>query len=112
VLSSIPHTTRHGKTTNTFQERNGFWSEREDASYSLLDINLGHVIKLTRIALRTFVKNSKKGVVLVTSSIAGTNGHLGTPVYVASKHGTVGFVKSLAKLEELANVKVVGICPG
>jgi NAD(P)-dependent dehydrogenase (short-subunit alcohol dehydrogenase family) len=95
-----------------FQEQTGFWGDEEHEAYALLNINLGHPIKLTRIAIRTFVKHQKRGVVLVTSSIAGTNGHLGTPLYVASKHGTLGFVKSLAKMEDLADIKVVAICPG
>lgn len=59
-----------------------------------------------------FVKNSKKGVVLVILFIVGINGYLGMFVYVVSKYGIVGFVKSLVKFEELVNVKVVGICFG
>jgi NAD(P)-dependent dehydrogenase (short-subunit alcohol dehydrogenase family) len=50
--------------------------------------------------------------VVVTSSVAGLNGHFSTPLYVASKHGTIGLIKSLALAEEEANVKVVGVCPG
>ncbi|CAI6088218.1 hypothetical protein V2G26_018694 [Clonostachys chloroleuca] len=89
-----------------------FWGDRETERYAQLDINLGHPIKLTRIAIRACLGRNKKGVVIITSSIAGVNGHFATALYVASKHGTIGFIKSLAKAETEAQVKVVGICPG
>ncbi|OAA53002.1 NAD(P)-binding domain protein [Cordyceps fumosorosea ARSEF 2679] len=92
--------------------RSSFWGDSETGKYTVLDINLVHPIKLTRIAIRTLLGKRKKGVVVVTSSIAGTNGHFGTPLYSASKHGVVGLVKSLAKAEQEANVKVVCVCPG
>ena len=94
------------------QKRSGFWTETETDRYSLLDINLGHPIKLARIAIRSLLNKNKKGVVIVTSSIAGNNWHFGTPLYVASKHGTIGLVQSLGPAEDEANVKVVAICPG
>jgi NAD(P)-dependent dehydrogenase (short-subunit alcohol dehydrogenase family) len=77
-----------------------------------LEVNLAHPIKLSRIAIQTLYDHGKKGVVVVTSSVAGLNGHFSTPLYVASKHGTIGLIKSLALAEEEANVKVVGVCPG
>lgn len=54
----------------------------------------------------------KKGVVMITASIGGIHGHFSTALYCAGKHGTIGFIKSLAAAEEKAGVKVVGICPG
>ncbi|CAH0045629.1 unnamed protein product [Clonostachys solani] len=89
-----------------------FWADRETERYAQLDINLGHPIKLTRIAIRACLGRNKKGVVIITSSIAGVHGHFATALYVASKHGTIGLIKSLAKAETEAQVKVVGICPG
>ncbi|KAI8680418.1 hypothetical protein NCS57_00322300 [Fusarium keratoplasticum] len=93
-------------------EWSSFWGDRETKRYAELDINLGHPIKLSRIAIRACLRKNKKGVVIVTSSIAGVNGHFATALYVASKHGTIGLIKSLAKAETEAQVKVVGICPG
>lgn len=75
-------------------------------------MNLAHPIKLSRIAIRVLSSRGKKGVVVVTSSVAGLNGHFSTPLYSASKHGTIGLIKSLALAETEANVKVVGVCPG
>ncbi|CAK7220240.1 hypothetical protein SCUCBS95973_004092 [Sporothrix curviconia] len=74
--------------------------------------NLAHPIKLSRIALRALWSRDKKGVVVVTSSVAGLHGHFSTPLYCTSKHGTIGLIKSLARAETEANVKVVGVCPG
>lgn len=69
-------------------------------------------MKLTRIAIRSLQSKNKKGVVAITASIAGLHGHFSTPLYVASKHGTIGFIKSMAQAERELGVKVVGVCPG
>lgn len=98
--------------SNFDKEWSSFWGDRETERYAELDINLAHPIKLTRIAIRACLGKNKKGVVIITSSIAGVYGHFATALYVASKHGTIGLIKSLAKAEDEAQVKVVGICPG
>ncbi|KAL1887990.1 hypothetical protein Sste5346_009872 [Sporothrix stenoceras] len=90
----------------------GFWNDAEEDKYAALEVNLGHPIKLSRIAIRALSSRGKKGVVVITSSIAGMHGHFTTPLYSASKHGTIGLIKSMALAETEANVKVVGICPG
>lgn len=48
---------------------------------------------------------------MATASIAGLHGNFGTALYVASKHGVIGFVKSMALAERELGVKVVAICP-
>lgn len=48
------------------------------------------------------------------SSIAGTEGVSGAPVYTATKHGVIGLIKSWGNLDfyEETRVRIVGICPG
>jgi len=77
-----------------------------------MDINVSGAIKLTRIAIRAFLSENKKGVVLIIASIAGYVATYSAPLYTATKHAVVGFVRSLQDLDELENVKVVCICPG
>ncbi|KAF9894826.1 hypothetical protein FE257_004447 [Aspergillus nanangensis] len=93
-------------------ERNSFWDDNDEERYSLLDINLSHPIKLTRLAIRALLGKNKKGVVMITASIGGLEGHFSTALYCAAKHGVIGLIKSLAAAEDEAGVKVVGICPG
>ena len=69
-------------------------------------------MKLTRIAIRSLLKENKKGVILIVASLAGYQGVFGAPLYCASKHTCVGFVRSLAELDRLEAVKVVLSAPG
>jgi 3-hydroxybutyrate dehydrogenase len=92
---------------------NGFWSdEDEDSHYKLFDINLLHPIKMTRIAVRRMQRAGKKGVVCHISSISAQRPSLTVPLYSVSKQGVSQFVRSMAPLEELAGVRVVGVAPG
>lgn len=77
-----------------------------------MEINVNHPIKLTRIAMRALLGRDKKGVVLMIASVAGLAGLYASPLYCATKHAIVGFVKSMAEADRLEGVKVVAICPG
>jgi NAD(P)-dependent dehydrogenase (short-subunit alcohol dehydrogenase family) len=77
-----------------------------------VDINVNHPIKLARIAIRTLLGKNKKGVVLIVGSIAGFQGTFSAPLYCATKHAIVGFVRSMEPLERLEGVKVVCVAPG
>lgn len=77
-----------------------------------MQINAVHPIKLTRIAVRTLLGRKKKGVVLVVASLAGYQGTFAAPLYCASKHACVGFVRSMEELDRLKDIKVVLIAPG
>jgi hypothetical protein len=46
------------------------------------------------------------------ASVAGIAGSLAAPLYCATKHAIVGFVKSLATSEPLTGVKITTLCPG
>ena len=89
-----------------------FWEDTEDERYTLLDVNVGHVIKLTRLAIRALVSRQKKGVVCSVASGAGLQGYYATPMYNASKHAVVGFTRSMAPAERLEGIKVCTVCPG
>ncbi len=52
------------------------------------------------------------GVIVNTASLAGLIAHLPDPVYSAAKHGVVGLTRSLAFLNDEANIRVNCICPG
>ncbi|KAF4543289.1 Nad-dependent 15-hydroxyprostaglandin dehydrogenase [Lasiodiplodia theobromae] len=89
-----------------------FWTDTETDSYTTLAVNVTAPLKLTRIALRAFLRSNKRGVVLLVSSIAGYAGTYAVPLYTASKHAVVGFAKSMRKADAEEGVKVVALCPG
>ncbi|KAK5165009.1 hypothetical protein LTR04_001547 [Oleoguttula sp. CCFEE 6159] len=89
-----------------------FWDDTEDESYAQIAINVSHPIKLTRIAMRALLSKDKKGVVVITASVAGLSGIYLASLYCATKHAIVGFVKSMGDADAEEGVKVVCICPG
>ncbi|OJD31453.1 nad-binding protein [Diplodia corticola] len=90
-----------------------FYTDQEHHHYRTLSINVTGPLKLTRIALRALLSRNKRGVVLVVSSIAGyAPGAYAVPLYTASKHAVVGFVKAMRKADVEEGVKVVALCPG
>jgi 3-hydroxybutyrate dehydrogenase len=92
-----------------------FWKDgesEEDSRYKILDINLVHPIKTTRIAVRRLVKAKKGGAIIYVSSIAGQRSSIVTPLYTISKHGVNSLIRGMAPLEQLANIRVGGVAPG
>ncbi|EKG16339.1 Short-chain dehydrogenase/reductase SDR [Macrophomina phaseolina MS6] len=94
------------------QSSSNFWTDTEADDYATVSVNVTAPIKLTRIAMRALLRKNKKGVVLLVSSIAGYGGTYAVPLYCATKHAVVGFVKSMRKAEQEEGVKVVALCPG
>ncbi|KAK5203657.1 hypothetical protein LTR47_008466 [Exophiala xenobiotica] len=92
---------------------NTFWADVDDNShYKVLDVNLVHPIKASRLAIRHMVEAGKGGAIIHTSSIAAQRSSIITPLYTASKHGISSFVRGMAPLEELAGIRVAGVAPG
>jgi 3-hydroxybutyrate dehydrogenase len=92
---------------------NSFWADTDTEShYKVLDINLVHPIKASRIAIRRWAENKMPGTILHISSIAGQRSSAVTPLYTASKHGINSFVRGMAPLERLAGIRVVAVAPG
>lgn len=48
----------------------------------------------------------------IVASIGGLSGNIAAPLYCATKHAIVGFVKSMTASESFTGVKVTTICPG
>jgi NAD(P)-dependent dehydrogenase (short-subunit alcohol dehydrogenase family) len=77
-----------------------------------MKINVNHPLKLSRIAIRALLGKNKKGVILITASMAGFAGTFSAPLYISTKHAVVGLVRSLAILDELEGIKVCAVAPG
>lgn len=77
-----------------------------------MDINVNHPLKLSRIAIKALLRKRKNGVILIVSSLAGYQGTFAAPLYCATKHAVVGFVRSMALLDGLEGIKVVAVAPG
>lgn len=91
----------------------GFWADKDsDSHYKILDIDLIHPIKITRIAIRRMLRARKGGFILHVSSVACQTASLVTPLYSVAKHGVVAFVRGQSRLDELCGIRVVCIAPG
>ena len=90
-----------------------FWDDNDSPDeYLQISVNVTQVVKITRLAVRALVSHGKKGVICTIASQAGLRGFYLTPLYCATKHAVVGFVRSLAPAERLEGIKIVAICPG
>ncbi len=78
---------------------------------AVLDINLKSVFLTSQAVLRDMMK-ARKGKIINISSVVGLTGNAGQVNYSASKHGMVGFTKSLAKEVASRNICVNCIAPG
>ncbi|KAF2650442.1 NAD(P)-binding protein [Lophiostoma macrostomum CBS 122681] len=89
-----------------------FWQDTEEESYKQVEVNVSHPIKLTRMAMKKSLGRGKRASVCIIASIAGIAGNIAAPLYCATKHAVIGFVKSLKDTEPITGVKVTSICPG
>ena len=89
--------------------------------YAAMDINVTHVIRLTQLAISSFLnpagdrkkaspQNPKR--VVCIASIASEMALLSAPLYIASKWCVSGFVRSLAMLDDSNGIKVSAVAPG
>ncbi|RVX71585.1 hypothetical protein B0A52_03769 [Exophiala mesophila] len=89
-----------------------WWDDEEENEYAEIEINVNHALKFSRIATRALLGENKRGAVLIVSSLAGYMGTFSAPLYCASKHAVIGFVRSMAELDRLASIKIVAVAPG
>lgn len=75
-----------------------------------LAINLWAVIRGTEAAV-PLIRRSGGGVIVNSASMAGLVPFDTDPIYAATKHGVVGFTRSLTFLKDEANIRVNCICP-
>lgn len=61
-----------------------------------IGINLTGVFNTVRAGVKRMIEQDEGGAIVITSSTAGLKGFYGSPAYNASKHGVVGFMRSIA----------------
>lgn len=77
----------------------------------VLSVNLTAAFRLSRAALRPFMKN-RWGRIIGITSIVGVTGNPGQTNYAASKAGMIGFSKSLAAEVATRGITVNCVAPG
>lgn len=82
----------------------------------VIDVNLTGTFNITKHAVKTMLKQRKKGVIVHVSSGVGVSGNIGQANYAASKAGMIGFTKSASMEYEKKNIfircAVVGALSG
>jgi 3-oxoacyl-[acyl-carrier protein] reductase len=77
----------------------------------VIDTNLRGMFLVTRAFLPGMIE-AKRGAVVNVSSLAGRNGIANGTAYSASKHGVLGFSKSLMLEVRQLGIRVMAVCPG
>jgi len=73
--------------------------------------NLRGMFLMTREVLPG-MRRRRRGAIVNIASLAGRNGFAGGSAYAASKHGVLGFSKSLMLEVRKDGIRVIAICPG
>jgi len=103
----------YAPVAGVFEPRwSNFWDDDEEEAYKMIQINVNHPVKLTRLAMRALAGAEKQGVVCLVASTAGIRGNYFASLYATSKHAIVGFAKSMGQADVEEDVKVVCVLPG
>jgi len=78
----------------------------------LLNINLISALRLSRLALRPMLAQSRPARVINISSIVGLRGYTGLAAYAASKAGLDGMTRALAREVGRRSITVNSVAPG
>jgi NAD(P)-dependent dehydrogenase (short-subunit alcohol dehydrogenase family) len=87
------------------------WDYTDEDFMRVLDVNVAGIWRTLKVTLPVMVERGS-GSVVATSSAAGLVGAAGLAAYVASKHGVVGLVRSVAASVAKSGVRVNALCPG
>lgn len=77
----------------------------------VFDVNLRGMFLVTRAFLPAMLAKGR-GAIVNMASLAGRNGFAGGAAYCASKHGVLGFSKSLMMEVRQRGIRIVAVCPG
>ncbi len=77
----------------------------------VLATNLRGMFLVTRAFLPAMLAHGR-GAIVNMASLAGRNGFASGAAYCASKHGVLGFSKSLMMEVRKRDVRVIAVCPG
>ncbi len=83
----------------------------EEAWQSVLEIDLSAVFRLTRVCLRTMLKE-RQGRIINMASVVALSGNPGQVNYAAAKGGLLGFTRSLAQEVGSRGITVNAVAPG
>jgi len=86
----------------------------KEPDFLTIDVNLKGAIFTSQLALHYFRRNPPEaigGKIVITSSIAGLYPIVSAPLYTATKHGLVGYVRALAPHLEKEGITINTINP-
>jgi 3-oxoacyl-[acyl-carrier protein] reductase len=76
-----------------------------------MSTNLRGLFLVTQAVLPA-MRSRRRGTIVNVASLAGRNGFAGGTAYAASKHGVLGFSRSLMLEVRKDDIRVVAVCPG
>src|SRR5207248_9335556 len=92
--------------------RDGLIARMPDDDWrDVIETNLSSVFYTCRAVARPMMKR-RGGVIVDVSSIVGLHGNMGQTNYAASKAGSIGFTKSLARELGSRNIRANVVAPG
>eukprot|EP00927_Polykrikos_kofoidii_P070763 TRINITY_DN67154_c0_g1_i1.p2 TRINITY_DN67154_c0_g1~~TRINITY_DN67154_c0_g1_i1.p2 ORF type:complete len:255 (-),score=51.31 TRINITY_DN67154_c0_g1_i1:104-868(-) len=89
-----------------------FWELETEDIDRLIDVNLKGTMYVTHAVLKQAMVPQNSGYIFGVASVAGTWGIPTESCYVASKHGMVGFLDSVANETRDTGISVSTLCPG
>jgi len=82
----------------------------EASTDTVIDINLGGVIKSAQAVLPV-MKKQKSGRIVIMASVTGRMGSAQFPIYSSTKWGVIGLAKSIALAAGKENITCNAVCP-
>ncbi|TQN75199.1 putative transporter, partial [Colletotrichum shisoi] len=103
---------RPPKTETNPQTKSRDAADAEPGTYAVLDVNLAHPIRLSQLAIGHWTQQKREGCLVHVGSIAGYAAGIGSPLYMASKHGLHGFVRSMGGMRDRMGIRCGAVAPG